>query len=386
MNALAKLWRNVWIRRLIYLIVLLAAAWLIKLVFFPSKAQNNYITAPVTRGDLEQTVLATGIVKPYKQVAVGAQVTGEIKSLKVKLGQTVKQGELLAVIDSRTQRNTLQTAQAQLNSNQAALEKAQLDFNRQKMMLAEGATSKENYDSAKAALASAKANVDQSRVNVDTAKLTLGYTQVIAPIDGVIVSLPVEEGQTINSNQSSPTLMTIAQLDKITIRAEISEGDITKVKSGMPAYFNILGETDKRYDTTLRSIDPGPTTLSDNTSTSASSSSSSAIYYYGLLDMPNEDGKLRISMTAQVSIIVNSAKQVLIVPSTALGERNAQGQYKVLVLGKDNTTTDKWVDVGLNTNINAEVKSGLNEGEQVVVSQSTDASNTTSGRRMGPPM
>ena len=221
---------------------------------------------------------------------------------------------------------------------------------------------------------------------MDTAKLSLGYTQVIAPIDGVIVSLPVEEGQTINSNQSSPTLMTIAQLDKITIRAEISEGDITKVKSGMPAYFNILGETDKRYDTTLRSIDPGPTTLSDNTSTSASSSSSSAIYYYGLLDMPNEDGKLRISMTAQVSIIVNSAKQVLIVPSTALGERNAQGQYKVLVLGKDNTTTDKWVDVGLNTNINAEVKSGLNEGEQVVVSQSTDASNTTSGRRMGPPM
>ena len=101
MNALAKLWRNVWIRRLIYLIVLLAAAWLIKLVFFPSKAQNNYITAPVTRGDLEQTVLATGIVKPYKQVAVGAQVTGEIKSLKVKLGQTVKQGELLAVIDPR---------------------------------------------------------------------------------------------------------------------------------------------------------------------------------------------------------------------------------------------------------------------------------------------
>lgn len=102
--------------------------------------------------------------------------------------------------------------------------------------------------------------------------------------------------------------------------------------------------------------------------------------------MPNEDGKLRISMTAQVSIIVNAVKQVLIVPSTALGERNAQGQYKVLVLGKDNTTTDKWVDVGLNTNINAEVKSGLSEGEQVVVSQSTDASKTTSGRRMGPPM
>lgn len=386
MNVLAKLWRNVWLRRLIYLIAVLALVWLIKLVFFPNKAQNNYITAPVTRSDLEQTVLATGIVKPYKQVAVGAQVTGEIKSLKVKLGQHVQQGELLAIIDPRTQKNTLQTAQAQLNSNQAALEKAQLDFNRQKMMLTEGATSKENYDNAKAALAAAKASVDQSRVNVDTAKLTLGYTQVIAPIDGIVVSLAVEEGQTINANQSTPTILTIAQLDKITIRAEISEGDITKVRAGMPAYFNILGETDKRYDTTLRAIDPGPTTLSDNSSSSSSSSSSSAIYYYGLLDMPNEDGKLRISMTAQVSIIANSAKQVLSIPSTALGERNPQGQYKVLVLGKDNKTTEKWVEVGLNNNVNAEIKLGLSEGENVVVSQSTEESKSSDSRRMGPPM
>lgn len=257
MNALAKLWRNIWVRRLIYLLLALVVAGLIKLFFFPSKSQNNYITSPVTRGDLEQTVLATGMIKPYKQVAVGAQVTGEIKSLKVQLGQTVQQGDLIATIDPRTQANTLQTAQAQLNSNQAALVKAQLDFDRQKMMLAEGATSKENYDAAKATLASTKASVDQSKVSVSTAKLNLGYTQVVAPITGVVVSLPVEEGQTINASQSSPTIATIAQLDKVTIRAEISEGDVTKVKAGLPAYFNILGEPDKRYDTTLRSIDPG---------------------------------------------------------------------------------------------------------------------------------
>ena len=389
MKALAKLWRNVWVRRLVYLLVLLAVVWMVKSFFFPSKPEANYITGPVKRTDLEQTVLATGMIKPYKQVDVGAQVTGEIKSLNVQLGQTVHKGDLLAVIDPRTQKNTLQTAQAQLNSNQANLEKAQLDFKRQQTMLKEGATSKENYDNAKAALAAAKASVEQSRVSVDSAKLSLGYTQVIAPIDGVVVSLPVEEGQTINANQSSPTILTLAQLDKITIRAEISEGDITKVKAGMPAYFNILGEADKRYDTTLRSIDPGPTTLSDSSSSStASSSSSSAVYYYGLLDMPNEDGKLRISMTAQVSIIVNSAQQVLSIPSTALGESNDKGQYKVLVVGKDNQTSEKWVEVGLNNNVNAEIKSGLNEGEQVVVSQSTDASKTTSSRRMGgpPPM
>ena len=381
MNALKKLWRNVWIRRLIYLMVLLIVIFLGKSIFFPSKTDNNYITAPVTLGDLEQTVLATGTVQPFKEVNVGAQVTGEIKSLKVVLGQTVKKGDLLAVIDPRTQRNTLANAQAQLSSNQATLEKAQFDFNRQKMMLGEGATSKENYDSAKSTLASAKAAVEQSKLSVDTAKLNLSYTEVVAPIDGVVVSLAVEEGQTVNANQTTPTILVLAQLDKVTIRAEISEGDITKVQTGMPVYFSIIGETDKRYDSTLRSIDPGPTTLTDSQTTSSSSSSSNAIYYYGLLDVPNEDGKLRISMTTQVSIVANEAKNVLTIPSTALGERNQEGKYKVLVQEQDGKVTERWVEAGLNTNIKVEIKSGLTQGEKVVVSQTTAASQTTSNRR-----
>ena len=112
MNALKKPWRQVWVRRAIYLLLILGLVWLVKLYFFPSKSNDTYITAPVTRTDLEQTVLATGTVKAFKQVEVGAQVSGQIQTLKVQLGQTVRKGDLLAIIDARTQKNTLQTAQA----------------------------------------------------------------------------------------------------------------------------------------------------------------------------------------------------------------------------------------------------------------------------------
>ena len=180
MNALKKLWRNQWVKRLLILLLLVVLVWFVKSIFFPSKAPVSYITSPVTRMDLEDEVLATGTVNAFKQVAVGAQVSGQIKSLNVVLGQSVKKGELLAVIDASTQTNTLATARAQLTSNQAALEKAQLEFTRQQTMYAAGASAKAEFDSAKAALAAAKAAVTQSTVSVDNAQLTLGYTKVLA--------------------------------------------------------------------------------------------------------------------------------------------------------------------------------------------------------------
>lgn len=120
--------------------------------------------------------------------------------------------------------------------------------------------------------------IKQAKLSADSARLTLSYTQVVAPIDGVVVTIAVEEGQTVNAVQSTPTIVTLAQLDKVTVRAEISEGDVTKVKAGMPAYFTILGDSVKRYETTLASVDPGHVSQSDNTSTG--SSTSTAIYYY----------------------------------------------------------------------------------------------------------
>ncbi len=389
-----------WWRRGLLAVLLVALAVGIKMYFFPAAVANNYITAAVTKGDIETTVLATGTVKAFKQVAVGAQVSGQVKTLKVQLGQEVKKGDVIAEIDARTQKNTLLTEEAQLTNynaaltaKQASLAKAQLDFTRQATMLKEGASSKENYDAAQATLKVAKADVvqaqaqiKQAKLSADSARLTLSYTQVVAPIDGEVVTIAVEEGQTVNAVQSTPTIVTLAQLDKVTVRAEISEGDVTKVKAGMPAYFTILGDSVTRYETTLASVDPGPVSQSDNTSTA--SSASTAIYYYGQLHVPNPERTLRADMTTNVSIILDQAKQVLMVPSTALGDKNDKGQYRVQVLDKDKKTSERWITVGLNNNINAQVIDGLTEGEQVVVSQVTTAASSASKKTMGggPPM
>lgn len=397
-------------RRWMLALALLLAVLVIKLAFFPGKPDVRYATAPVTRGELESTVLANGIIKAYRQVSVGAQVSGQIKTLNVTLGQLVHKGDLVAEIDPRTKQNDLLTAQAQLTSaeaqlasRQAALTKARLDLTRQQTMWAAEATSRadldsarESYDSARADVRQLQAEIEQYRISVDTARLNLGYTRIVAPIDGIVVSVPVEQGQTVNAAQSTPTIIKLAQLDRMTVKAEISEGDVPRVKPGMPVYFTILGDPDHRYRSTLRSIDPGPESLSDDDSTtssssstsSTSSSSSTAIYYYGLIDVPNPDRKLRISMTAQVSIVLARVHDALIVPSMALGARDARGRYTVRVLDQAGKIGVRHVAIGLNNNVSAQVLSGLRQGEQVIIGQqdATAQAGQSSGPGGPPPM
>ena len=387
-------------------LLLAVAAYLL----YPRPPVNHYLTATVSRMNLEDTVLATGTIKALREVSVGAQVSGQVKSLKVALGQSVKKGDVLAEIDPRTQENSLEDAQAsvssyqsQLKSKLAALLKARQDFARQQQMLGQQATSQESFDSAKAALDGAdadaqqlQAQLQQARISLKTAQLNLGYTRILAPIDGVVVALPVEEGQTVNASQSTPTIVKLAQLDTVTVKAEISEGDVVRVKPGLPVYFTILGEPDRRYQARLRAIDPAPQSYSDSsdststssTSTSSTSSSSStAIYYYGLFDVPNPGHKLRINMTAQVSVVLSQAQSVLAIPANALGTGGKDGRYAVRVLQPDGSVQPRTVKIGLNNNVHAQVLSGLRAGEQVVVGEaSATASSSGSGHNGPPPM
>ncbi len=386
---------NKWAKRIIWLLLAVLVVFAIKYFFFPTKEENLYVTAPVTKMDLEDTVLATGVTNAYKQVSVGAQVSGQIKSLNVKIGQTVKKGDVLAVIDAQTQRNNLQSAEAELVSNEATLisqeashQKAKLEFDRQAMMIKSGATSKAEYDSAKASLAlakaniaSAKANIKRSKLAIETAKVSLGYTEVVAPMDGAVVSIAVEEGQTVNANQTTPTILVLADLDEMTIRAEISEGDVSRLKDGMDVDFTILGDSNHHYKTKLRSVDPAPTALVNNSNTDVNTLTD-AIYYYGMMDVPNLDRKLKIAMTTQVTIYVNKVNNVLAIPSVALGVQNKKGEYQVEVLNKDNTTDKRWVRIGVNNNINAQVLSNLKENEMVVVSQAATTVNDSTKARV----
>ncbi|OTQ47997.1 efflux transporter periplasmic adaptor subunit [Gilliamella apis] len=365
--------------------------YIAKLILFPAEPNINYITSTVTKANIEKTVLADGTISAFKQVSVGAQVSGQIKKLYVELGDEVKQGDMIAEIDDLKQSNDLKQSEASLNSleaqrtsKQAKLVNYQLTYERQLKLVKKGVGVQSDLDSAKADLDAIKADIAaldadivSAQVAVDTAKVNLGYTKIRAPIDGVIVAIPVDQGQTVNSVQSAPTIVKVAQLDKMTIEAQISEADVIGVKKGMPVYFTILGQPNKRFDgLTLRAIEPAPDSINTESTSSASASSSTtktAIYYNGLFDVDNPDHILRISMTAQVYIVLAEAKDVLTIPSQAIQKNTGKNKAIVYVLNNQNSIEEREVNLGINNNINVEIKSGLKEGEVVVVSSANGA-------------
>lgn len=388
------------LRWVLILLAIVVVAWGAKAMFFSASSAPQMATAPVTTGDVERTVLATGTLEAANLVSVGAQVSGQVKSLKVVLGQPVKKGDLIAQIDSVPQQNALRNAEANLTNikaqklaHDASLAQARLTFRRQKEMMAADATSRADYEAAEAALKTAEAQVAaydaqiaQAQVQVETARVNLGYTQITAPIDGTVVAIVTLEGQTVNANQTTPTIVKLADLSSMTIKAQISEADVVKVKPGQEVYFTILGEPDNRYTASLRTVEPAPDSIKTESTSSASSSSSStasAIYYNGRFDVPNPDGKLRISMTAQVSIVLARATGVPTIPSAALGPRRRGGTYMVQVLGADGQVTPREVKVGVNNNAMAEIVEGLKEGDEVVIGQAGMVSVPTAQQRPG---
>lgn len=383
----------------------LVLAFILWRAVFAAADTPALLTAGVIRGDIEQTVEATGTLEPKELVSVGAQVSGRLETLNVALGQTVRQGQLIAQIDSQTQTNALKNAraelanmQAQRASQQASLTKAELAYRRQRIMVAGEATSHADYEAAeadlknaRAAVAAVDAQIQQARVSVSNAEVNLGYTQVSAPMDGVVVAVVTKQGQTVNANQSAPTIVILAKLDVMTIKAEVSEADVIKVDPGMPVYFTILGDPDTRYTATLRQVEPAPESIVNEVSTTASSSSSTsstAIYYNALFEVPNAKGKLRALMTAQVSIVLARRQNALQIPSSALGEKGKDGLYAVRVMDGDGRVAVRKVRIGLNNNAVAEVLSGLKQSEKVVIGEAstrTDDSSSNNRRPMGPP-
>ena len=353
-----------------------------------------YLTEPVITGGLVKTVNATGEVGAVQLVSVGAQVGGQIKKLHVVLGQDVKKGDLIAEIDSVPQLNQLETDKAKLESytsqlaaKKVALKIAKTKYDRELQLKKRDASSKESLEDAENAYALAKAEVTeleslirQSRIAVNTDEVNLGYTRITAPLDGTIVSVPVDEGQTVNANQTTPTIVQIADLDKMELKIEISEGDITAVKPGMPIRYTILSDPETDYDATRTSIAPGLTTLTDGSykttsstgssaSSSASSSSNNAVYYYGKALIDNKGGPLRIGMTTQTMITVANAENALLAPVVAVTARD--GKKYVRVLNAAGQPEEREVTTGLSDGIHIQILSGLKAGDDVITAQLT---------------
>ena len=352
-----------------------------------SKQETTYLTESVTRGNVEKTVVASGSVESVNEVDVGAQASGKITKLYVKLGQEIKKGEMIADIDSTTQINTLNTKkaalvsyQAQLKAKKTAYDVALSSYNRLSKLYTQKATSldslntaKSTLDNAKAEMEAIEANIKQAEIEVNTAETNVGYTKITAPMDGTVISVPVSEGQTVNANQTTPTIVTIADLSKMKIKPEISEGDITKVKAGQEVSFTILSDSQTVYHSVIDSVDPANTTTTDSSSTSSSTSSSSsssttsAIYYYANVLIDNPNRTLRIGMTTENNIKIADAKDVLLVSNMAIQKRD--GKSFVNVLNDKNQSEQREVETGVQNDFQTEIKSGLNEGEKVIVSQ-----------------
>lgn len=379
---------------LIILLILGVGGYFIYDNFFKVKDEKvEFITKKAKKGSFSKKVDATGEIFATELIDVGAQVSGQIKKLYVKLGNQVKKGDMIASIDSSTQQNSIDNKEAQLAIYKAQLESAKValniaktQFDRENALFAKNATSKQEFESAKntfssnsAKIKELEAQIKQTNIELSTAKINLGYTKITAPRDGTVVSVQVEEGQTVNANQTTPTIVNIADLSRVKMKMQIAEGDITKIKVGTPVEYSILSEPTKKFQTTVSSIDPGLTTLSDGSygsssssksSYSSSSSSSSAVYYYAQSIVDNKDGILRIGMTTQNELLIANVEDAIIVPSIGI-KKDENGTF-VYVL-KDGKPVKTAVKTGIKDNLDTQIISGINEGDEIITSQGSSS-------------
>lgn len=283
-------------------------------------ARDTYQTASVERGDIEDVVTATGTVQPLEFVDVGAQVSGQLKKLHIEVGSVVKEGDLLAEIDPTVflanvdaRRANLRNQQATMKDRQAQLTLAELQYQRQKNLMAADATTRESLQTAEASLRSARAQIEalqaqieqtQSSLRADEANLN--YAKIYAPMSGTVVSLTARQGQTLNANQSAPIILRIADLSTMTVQAQVSEAEVGKLFKDMEVYFTTLGSQGRRWYGALRKVEPTPTVTNN------------VVLYNALFDVANRNLSLLPSMTTQVFFIAATAKDALLVPTAAV--------------------------------------------------------------------
>lgn len=374
-----------WRRVVLAMVVLAALLGGLSLLNRPPDTQPPQ-TARVERGDIEKSVLATGILKPLRQVNVGAQVNGQLKKLYVKQGDRVIQGQLLAEIDPTLQLNELRKSQAELRSaqaqklaSQAQLKQYQLELKRQRALARDRAGVASDLEKAQAQhdaqLAQLKVNesqIVQAEVAQETARANLAFTRITAPIDGEVLGIVTQEGQTIVSSQSAPTILVMADVDTMMVHTRISENDILQVKTGQPLWFYVAADPRRRYEGAMGAIQQAPAeALETDPLGRNSSQQTAAVYYNGVFAVANGERRLRTSMTAQVFIMTERAQGGVRVPMAALGAALDEGSYQVKVLEGGQTVVRR-VRIGTRDRRYAEVLEGLNAGEQVLLEQQPD--------------
>ncbi|HJF85043.1 MAG TPA: efflux RND transporter periplasmic adaptor subunit [Megamonas hypermegale] len=332
-------------------------------------------TVPARYMSMKSVVSATGTIKPLESVEVSSKITARVKQVLVKENDHVTAGQTVALLDGKDYETQREQAEFTLNN-------AKIKYERTSYLYNIGAKSKEELDDA-------QYNYDTAESKLAEAESNLSETVIVSPMDGVVIGEPVTDGTMAVQGNSNPTvIMRIADLSQKQITAKVDETDIGNVRVGQKATFTVDAYNGKTFTATVSKISQTDLDNSWNTSsTSGSSSSSSAavIYYSVTLDVDDPEGLLMPSMTARVEIETANKDNALAVPLSAL-KTDSNGSY-VVIVKKDGTTENRYVETGIYSDDNVEIVSGLSEGEQVSVAMAkkTTTDNNNNQRRQGGP-
>ena len=357
--------KKVWITVCAVAVVALAI-WLLSGGKKESKV--TFETAKVERQDIHTTITATGTIEPVTSVTVGTQVSGIVSKLYVDYNSVVKKGQVIAELDKTNLISELNTSKANLASAQSSLSYEQANYNRYKTLYEKGLVSADEYESARLSYDKARQQVATSRESVQKAQTNLGYATITSPIDGVVLSKSVEEGQTVAASFNTPELFTIAQdLTDMRVIADIDEADIGGVKEGQRVTFTVDAFPDDKFEGSVTQVRQQATT------------SSNVVTYEVVISAPNNDLKLKPGLTANVTIYTMEKNGILAVPAKALRFTpneallqkdqkidDVEAPTKVWTL-EGNTFKAHKVEIGTSNGMLTEILSGISEGTEVLV-------------------
>lgn len=366
------------------LIIVCASAFALSRMYAPNAISEAQLLAPVQRGDIETTIVATGQLEPKRYVEVGAQVSGQVDAIYVEEGNVVTEGQLLVDIDATVFRTQVQKTEANLDNKRAQLEQlkaerelAILRAKRNERLHAQDAVSEDEVYASQTnvRVLDSKISASIAQIKADEASLegdraTLGFAKIYAPIAGTVATIKVRQGQTLNANQNAPTLLQISDLNTMTVRAEVSEADVGKLYPGMPVYFTTLGDTKTRYHSVVRQVLPTPNVVND------------VVLYQVLIDIENNNGALMDAMTTQVFFVLERKANTLLVPLAAL---KGPPHHPFVLVVTEQGNEPRQVKVGIKNRTVAEILDGLSEDEQVVAGVRGATGRSQRSQQDGPP-
>ena len=327
----------------------------------------SFETAKVELTSIKSSITATGTIEPVTSVTVGTQVSGIVSKLYVDYNSVVKKGQVIAELDKTNLTSELKTAQANLSSAQSTLNYEQTNFNRYQTLFNKGLVSADEYETAKLSYLKAKEQVNTSRESVQKAQTNLGYATITSPIDGVVLSKSVEEGQTVAASFNTPELFTIAQdLTNMRVIADIDEADIGGVQEGQRVSFTVDAFPDDHFEGAVTQVRQQATT------------SSNVVTYEVVISAPNKNLILKPGLTANVTIYTMEKNDILAVPSKALRFspneallkkdqkiEDCDGEHKLWTIEGSTFKAHK-VEIGTSNGVMTEILKGIDEGTEVL--------------------